>query len=74
MYDRLLDACTVSRRAAPGLVMCTSSFLFEKRRENRVATPIRGRKKCVGADAPEPAVGGREQQGPDTEAGYRAIL
>ena len=54
--------------------MCTSSFLFEKRRETRAATPLRGRTKHVGADAPEPAVGGGERQGPDTEAGDRAIL
>jgi len=43
--------------AAPGLVMCTSSFLFEKRWKNRVTTPLRGRKKLAGAAAPEPAVG-----------------
>lgn len=61
-------------RCPEGAGMCTSSFLFEKWRENRVTTPLRGRKKRVGADTPEPAVGGRERQDPDTEAGYRAIL
>ena len=42
---------------ALGNGMCTSSFLFEKRRENRVTTPLHGRQKLAGADAPEPAVG-----------------